>query len=105
VTLNILGKGELFEMAALDEAPRSTDVITHHHRNWHTAQDFVQLIQTEPLAGVSTIVSVDGAAIAASKSAIAAASDSMLRVADTLLFWQRDREYRAKQECKFPTPP
>ena len=29
VTLNILGKGELFgEMAALDEVPRSTDVIT-----------------------------------------------------------------------------
>jgi len=42
------------------------------------AQDFVQLIQTEPLAGV-TIVSVDGAAIAASKSAIARESDSMLR--------------------------
>ncbi|HLO49162.1 MAG TPA: cyclic nucleotide-binding domain-containing protein, partial [Kamptonema sp.] len=55
VTLNILGKGELFgEMAALEEAPRSTDVITLAPTliGNMPAQDFVQLIHTEPQAGI-----------------------------------------------------
>src|SRR4028119_297880 len=55
VTLNILGKGEIFgEMAALDEVPRSTDVITLTPTTIGSvpAQDFVQLIHNEPLAGV-----------------------------------------------------
>lgn len=55
VTLNILGKGELFgEMAALDEVPRSTDVITLAPTliGNMPAQDFVELITTEPKAGM-----------------------------------------------------
>ncbi|MFW6358754.1 MAG: Crp/Fnr family transcriptional regulator, partial [Chroococcales cyanobacterium] len=55
VTLNILGRGELFgEMAALDEVPRSTDVITLTPTKISSipAQDFVETIRTEPLAGV-----------------------------------------------------
>ena len=55
VTLNILGKGEIFgEMAALDEVPRSTDVITLTTTTIGSipAQDFIQLIHSEPLAGV-----------------------------------------------------
>src|SRR6476620_11460496 len=47
VTLNILGKGELFgEMAPLDEVPRSTDVITLAPTTIGSmpAADFVQLI-------------------------------------------------------------
>ena len=55
VTLNILGKGELFgEMAAIEEAPRSTDVITLAPTliGNMPSQDFVQLIHTEPLAGI-----------------------------------------------------
>ena len=55
VTLNIIGRGELFgEMAALDEVPRSTDVITLAETTIASipAQDFVNLLQTEPLAGL-----------------------------------------------------
>jgi len=55
VTLNILGKGEIFgEMAALDQVPRSTDAIalTPATTGNMPAQDFVELIQSEPLAGV-----------------------------------------------------
>src|SRR6476469_9626475 len=54
VTLNILGKGELFgEMAAMDEVPRSSDVITLTPTTIGSmpAADFVQLIHTEPMAG------------------------------------------------------
>ncbi len=49
VTLNILGKGELFgEMAPLDEVPRSTDVITLAPTviGNMPAQDFVNLLHT-----------------------------------------------------------
>ena len=55
VTLNILGKGELFgEMAALDEVPRSTDVITLAPTliGNMPAQDFAHLINSEPIAGI-----------------------------------------------------
>jgi CRP/FNR family transcriptional regulator, cyclic AMP receptor protein len=55
VTLNIIGRGEVFgEMAALDEVPRSTDVITLTPTKITSipAQDFIELIRTEPLAGM-----------------------------------------------------
>src|SRR5687767_3322141 len=48
VTLNILGQGELFgEMAALDQVPRSTDVITLTPTMIGSmpSQDFVQLVK------------------------------------------------------------
>ncbi|MGB3137438.1 MAG: Crp/Fnr family transcriptional regulator, partial [Nodosilinea sp.] len=55
VTLNILGKGELFgEMAPLEEVPRSTDVITLVPTviGSMPASDFVTLLNTQPLAGI-----------------------------------------------------
>ena len=89
VTLNILGKGELFgEMAALDEAPRSTDVITLASTAIGNmpAQDFVQLIQTEPLAGVRLSQLMARRLRQVNRRLRLRESDSMLRVADTLLF-------------------
>ncbi|ELS04169.1 cAMP-binding protein [Xenococcus sp. PCC 7305] len=55
VTLNILGKGELFgEMAALDKKPRSTDAITLTSTiiGRIPAEDFVDILNTEPIIGV-----------------------------------------------------
>src|SRR6476661_8015695 len=82
VTLNILGKGELFgEMAAIEEAPRSTDVITLAPTliGNMPSQDFVQLIHTEPLAGIRLAQLMD-------RRLRLRESDSTSRVADILLF-------------------
>jgi CRP-like cAMP-binding protein len=108
VTLNILGKGELFgEMAALDEAPRATDVITLTPTVTGNmpAQDFVQLIQTEPIAGIRLSQLMARRLRQVNRRLRLRESDSMSRVADTLLFLQKGREYKLKQECKFPIYP
>lgn len=89
VTLNILGKGELFgEMAALDEAPRSTDAITLTPTAIGNipAQDFVQLIQTEPLAGIRLAQLMARRLRQVNQRLRLRESDSTSRVADTLLF-------------------
>ena len=89
VTLNILGKGELFgEMAALDEAPRATDVITLTPTVTGNmpAQDFVQLIQTEPIAGIRLSQLMARRLRQVNRRLRLRESDSMSRVADTLLF-------------------
>jgi CRP-like cAMP-binding protein len=89
VTLNILGKGELFgEMAALDEGPRSTDVITLTPTMIGNmpARDFVQLIHTEPLAGVRLSSLMARRLRQVNRRLRCRESDSMSRVADTLLF-------------------
>jgi len=55
VTLNIVGKGEIVgEMAALDESTRSTDAITLTTATISSipAQDFINLLTSEPLAGI-----------------------------------------------------
>lgn len=55
ITLNILGKGEMYgEMAAIEELPHSTDVITLTTATIATManQDFLELVYKEPLAGV-----------------------------------------------------
>ena len=55
VTLNIIGGGEIFgEMAAIDRQPRSTDAITLTSTTIGRvpSEDFVELIKTEPMAGV-----------------------------------------------------
>jgi CRP/FNR family transcriptional regulator, cyclic AMP receptor protein len=55
VTLNIVGKGEVFgEMAPLDEVPRSTDVLTLTPTVVANmpANDFVHFLNTEPQGGI-----------------------------------------------------
>ena len=89
VTLNIIGKGELFgEMAALDEVPRSTDVITLTPTMIASvpAQDFVNLLQTEPLAGMRLAQLMARRLRQVNRRLRLRESDSQSRVADTLLF-------------------
>lgn len=89
VTLNILGKGELFgEMAALDEVPRSTDVITLAPTMIGNlpAQDFVQMIHSEPLAGIRLAQLMARRLRQVNRRLRLRESDSTSRVADILLF-------------------
>ncbi len=108
VTLNILGKGELFgEMAALDEAPRSTDVITLAPTVIANmpAQDFVQLIQTDPLAGVRLSQLMARRLRQVNRRLRLRESDSMLRVADTLLFLAEGQGVQSQTGMQIPKLP
>ncbi|MBE7380639.1 MAG: Crp/Fnr family transcriptional regulator [Leptolyngbya sp. SIO1E4] len=89
VTLNILGKGELFgEMAPLDEVPRSTDVITLVPTVIGNlpAQDFVTLIQSEPNAGIRLSQLMARRLRQVNRRLRLRESDSTSRVTDILLF-------------------
>ncbi|WP_458648348.1 Crp/Fnr family transcriptional regulator [Sivoneniella epilithica] len=89
VTLNILGKGELFgEMAPLDEVPRSTDVITLAPTviGNMPAQDFVRLLTTEPQSGIRLAKLMARRLRQVNRRLRLRESDSMSRVADILLF-------------------
>lgn len=108
VTLNILGKGELFgEMAALDEAPRSTDVIalTPTLTGNMPAQDFVQLIQTEPLAGIRLAQLMARRLRQVNRRLRLRESDSMSRVADTLLFLAEGQGIQDQTGTQIPNLP
>lgn len=89
VTLNILGKGELFgEMAPLEEVPRSTDVITLVPTVIGNlpAQDFVSLIHDEPLAGIRLAQLMARRLRQVNRRLRLRESDSTSRVTDILLF-------------------
>ncbi len=89
ITLNIIGKGELFgEMAALDEAPRSTDVITLVPTLIANipAQDFVNLISTEPLIGIRLSKLMARRLRQVNRRLRLREADSTARVVDILLF-------------------
>jgi CRP-like cAMP-binding protein len=89
VTLNILGKGEIFgEMAPLDEVPRSTDVITLTPTVIANvpAQDFVNLLTTEPQAGIRLAQLMARRLRQINRRLRLRESDSTSRVVDVLLF-------------------
>ncbi|PSN17573.1 hypothetical protein C7271_17020 [filamentous cyanobacterium CCP5] len=89
VTLNILGKGELFgEMAPLDEVPRSTDVITLVPTviGSMPAYDFVNLIQSEAIAGMRLAQLMARRLRQVNRRLRLRESDSTSRVTDILLF-------------------
>jgi CRP-like cAMP-binding protein len=89
VTLNILGRGELFgEMAPLDEAPRSTDVITLVPTviGSMPASDFVKLLHTQPLAGIRLSQLMARRLRQVNRRLRLRESDSTSRVADIILF-------------------
>lgn len=89
VTLNILGKGELFgEMAPLEEVPRSTDVITLVPTviGSMPASDFVKLLNTVPLAGIRLSQLMARRLRQVNRRLRLRESDSTSRVADIILF-------------------
>lgn len=89
VTLNILGRGELFgEMAPLEEVPRSTDVITLVPTviGSMPASDFVHLLQTQPLAGMHLAQLMARRLRQVNRRLRLRESDSTSRVVDILLF-------------------
>jgi CRP/FNR family transcriptional regulator, cyclic AMP receptor protein len=108
VTLNILGPGELFgEMAALDEVPRSTDVITLAPTTIGNmpAQDFVQLIHTEPLAGIRLAQLMGRRLRQVNRRLRLRESDSTSRVADILLFLADGQGQQSDSGIEIPNLP
>jgi len=108
VTLNILGQGELFgEMAALDEVPRSTDVITLAPTMIGSipAQDFVHLMHTEPLAGVRLAQLMAKRLRQVNRRLRLRESDSQSRVADTILFLAEGQGKVRQQGTELPNLP
>jgi CRP/FNR family transcriptional regulator, cyclic AMP receptor protein len=89
ITLNIVGKGEIVgEMAALEQAPRSTDVLSLTPVTIANipAEDFVQLLKSEPLAGVRLAQLMGRRLRQINRRLRLRESNSSSRVADTLLF-------------------
>ncbi|MGF1488458.1 MAG: Crp/Fnr family transcriptional regulator [Prochloraceae cyanobacterium] len=89
VTLNIIGKGEVFgEMAAIDEKPRSTDAITLTPTVISSipSQDFVNLIYSEPVAGVRLAQLMAKRLRQVNRRLRLREADSVARVADTIVF-------------------
>ena len=89
VTLNIIGKGEIFgEMAALEKQPRSTDAITLTATTIGRipAENFVNLITTEPLAGIHLAKIMARRLRQVNRRLQLREASSLSRVADAILF-------------------
>ena len=108
VTLNILGKGELFgEMAALEESPRSTDVITLADTliGNMPAADFAELINTEPQAGIRLAQLMGRRLRQVNRRLRLRESDSQSRVADILMFLADGQGKRSEAGIEIPNLP
>jgi CRP/FNR family transcriptional regulator, cyclic AMP receptor protein len=108
VTLNIVGKGELFgEMAALDEVPRSTDVITLTTTliGNMPSQDFVQLLSAEPKAGIRLAKLMGRRLRQVNRRLRLRESDSMSRVADVILFLAEGQGVKVEAGIEVPNLP
>jgi CRP/FNR family cyclic AMP-dependent transcriptional regulator len=108
VTLNILGKGELFgEMAPLEEVPRSTDVITLVPTviGSMPASDFVKLLHTQPLAGIHLSQLMARRLRQVNRRLRLRESDSTSRVADIILFLADGQGHRGAGGIEIPNLP
>ncbi|MEG3435512.1 Crp/Fnr family transcriptional regulator [Pannus brasiliensis CCIBt3594] len=108
VTLNIVGKGEVVgEMAALEEAPRSTDAITLTETTISSvpANDFVSLLNSEPLAGIRLSQLMAKRLRQLNRRLRLREADSLSRVADTLLFLAEGQGKRAAGGITIPNLP
>lgn len=108
VTLNILGKGELFgEMAPLEEVPRSTDVITLVPTAIGSmpASDFVKLLNTQPLAGIRLSQLMARRLRQVNRRLRLRESDSTSRVADIILFLADGQGQRGEGGIEIPNLP
>lgn len=108
VTLNIVGRGELFgEMAPLDEVPRSTDVITLTNTVVANmpASDFVRMVQTEPQAGIRLAKLMARRLRQVNRRLRLRESDSTSRVADILLFLAEGQGQQGEKGILIPNLP
>ncbi|NJR65820.1 MAG: Crp/Fnr family transcriptional regulator [Leptolyngbyaceae cyanobacterium CRU_2_3] len=108
ITLNVLGKGEVFgEMAPLDEVPRSTDVLTLVPTviGNMPSSDFVQLLNIEPKAGVRLAQLMARRLRQVNRRLRLRESDSVSRVADILLFLADGQGKTGTQGIEIPNLP
>lgn len=108
VTLNIVGKGEIVgEMAALEEVPRSTDAITLTATTISSipAQDFVSMLRTESMAGVRLAQLMAKRLRQINRRLRLRESDSLSRVADTLLFLAEGQGKKGDKGTEIPNLP
>jgi CRP/FNR family transcriptional regulator, cyclic AMP receptor protein len=108
VTLNIIGKGEIFgEMAALDKKPRSTDAITLTSTTIGRipAEDFVNLITTEPMAGVRLAQIMARRLRQVNRRLQLREANSLSRVADAILFLVDGQGKEAEGMMEIPNLP
>ena len=108
ITLNIIGKGEVFgEMAAMDEVPRSTDVITLTPTKISSipAQDFIDLLTSEPLAGVRLAQLMGKRLRQVNRRLQVREADALSRVADSLIFLADGQGKEKEQGTEIPNLP
>jgi CRP-like cAMP-binding protein len=108
VTLNIIGQGEIFgEMAALDKMPRSTDAITLTSTviGRIPAQDFVDLIINEPLAGMALAQLMAKRLRQINRRLQLREASSTSRVADAILFLVEGQGKQGDQGTEIPNLP
>ncbi|AIE75859.1 MULTISPECIES: Crp/Fnr family transcriptional regulator [unclassified Synechocystis] len=94
VTLNIVGRGEVVgEMAAIEEAPRSTDVITLTSAEVCSipATEFYNFLKTEPMAGIRLAQIIARRLRQLNRRLRLREAESLTRVVDTLLFLAEGR--------------
>ncbi|MEM8831727.1 MAG: Crp/Fnr family transcriptional regulator [Cyanobacteria bacterium P01_G01_bin.19] len=108
VTLNIIGRGEIFgEMAAMDKMPRSTDAITLTKTTIGRipAEDFVSLINTEPMAGVQLVQLMAKRLRQVNRRLQLREASSVSRVADAILFLIEGQGKEGEQGTEIPNLP
>lgn len=108
VTLNIIGKGEIFgEMAALDKMPRSTDAITLTSTTIGRipAQDFVDLMAVEPLAGFRLAQLMAKRLRQVNRRLQLREANSISRVADAILFLVEGQGKEGERGTEIPNLP
>jgi CRP/FNR family transcriptional regulator, cyclic AMP receptor protein len=110
ITLNIVGQGEIVgEMAALEQAPRSTDVLSLTTATIANipAEDFVQLLKNEPMAGMKLSQLMGRRLRQVNRRLRLRESNSASRVADTLLFLAEGQgvDINSKKGAEIPNFP
>ncbi|UXE62185.1 MAG: Crp/Fnr family transcriptional regulator [Woronichinia naegeliana WA131] len=108
ITLNIVGTGEIIgEMAALEEAPRSTDAITLTPTKVCSipAQDFCAVLATEPSAGIRLAQLIAKRLRQLNRRLRLREAESIARVADALLFLAEGQGKSTKQGIDIPNFP
>jgi CRP-like cAMP-binding protein len=94
-------------MAALDEVPRSTEVITLTPTKISSipAQDFVELIHSEPIAGVRLAQLMAKRLRQVNRRLRLREADSVSRVADTIMFLAEGQGKKGSHGIEIPNLP